>query len=276
MSLQSAARVGDPIEHRSDAIAIGLGLAAALLGGWFAVAATATASAVATALAAIGLGANAGGTGLIVGNWLRSANATSVAGHIVSGAPTVAIGASTLAAANASPTTRVDCHSSFVSQGSRTVCIENAHASRKGDKTQCGGTIAAGCPTVSFGGEPVGGVGPEANGTAFRWLNGGFAIAGGLSGLSRAAWMRLVADPKKPVDVAMVALGGTELTGAALGMAGLPMLGRTTSMVANASSIALRWQRAWAAGGVDKIGEAIIRTPGTAARAVSYLQNLPR
>jgi uncharacterized Zn-binding protein involved in type VI secretion len=276
VSLQSAARVGDPIEHRSDAIAIGLGVAAAILGGYFAVAVTATASAVATALAAIGLGANAGGTGLIVGNWLRSANATGVAGHIVSGAPTVAIGASTLAAANASPATRVDCHSSFVAQGSRTVVIESAHASRKGDKTECGGTIAAGCPSVSFGGEPVGGVGAEANGTTFRLLSAGFAIAGGTSGLARAAWMRLIVDPKKPVDTAMVALGGIELGGTALVMAGLPMLGRSTSMVANASSIALRWRRAWATGGVDKIGEAVIRTPGTAARAVNFLQNLTR
>lgn len=111
-----------------------------------------------------------GGAGLIIGATICSFASTGgdlavllsratgggkmvPAGKIVDGAETVFTGRFSQRAAKAHPETRVDCHGDhFVCQGSKTTFIEGVYASRRKDKTSCGGAIMEGCPNVYIGG----------------------------------------------------------------------------------------------------------------------------
>jgi uncharacterized Zn-binding protein involved in type VI secretion len=121
MSLERAARVGDPVEHSHR---FGGGLLGALVGVAIGVALVAAAP---VALAGLG---------------------------VVAGAMVVAGAGQPKAARMSDP---VKCHpGQTIAEGSDTVFIENWNASRKGDATMCAGKIQDGCANVLIGGNPIG------------------------------------------------------------------------------------------------------------------------
>lgn len=153
-TLEHAARVDDRVTHTSHEASEWAGL---LIGASIGVILTIV----------------TGGTGLIIGATICSfasaggdlADLASravgggkkvPAGKIVDGAASVFTGRFSPRAAKAHPFTKVDCHSeNFVMQGSKTTFIEGVNASRRKDKTSCGGAIMEGCPTVYIGGVPT-------------------------------------------------------------------------------------------------------------------------
>lgn len=179
MSLRVASRVGDGIEHADqrlgNVIALGFGVAGAAVAIFCSpvlVPAGVFASGLTIALQArnvmqlVSFVGNVLGTGVAVGSLT---DGRAIAGRIREGAPSVHIGIGAKNAANASELTVVDCHDSWVAQGSETVFVEDANASRKGDKTECGGVIAEGCATVLIGGTPTYAPGQRDHGEAGGW-----------------------------------------------------------------------------------------------------------
>jgi uncharacterized Zn-binding protein involved in type VI secretion len=183
--LELAARVGDPVAHATYRFGLVgmvggalLGAAAVLaIGAFVGPAAAASVTGVAvidSAIAFLGGAFTAGGTGAAIFGSMNAAwvvtqftqtarkigeaiqGPMEVSGMIATGAITVAIGPSIAPAAMASPRCLLECHAgAFVGEGSSTISIENAAASRRGDKTTCPGVIAHGDETVFFGGDPT-------------------------------------------------------------------------------------------------------------------------
>lgn len=183
-----AAHVEHLVGHRPRTWSSILGYAGMVVGTTIAAAAGGVAAAATAALAASGVGlvlavgllimAMAGASGTIAtvtdmsqrAGGLIDGTAPVAAGKIISGARTVFLGANLRPAANASTSTRVDCHTANVSQGSQTVHTEGHNASRKGDGTSCGGIIMEGCETVDMGGPPVGDRAQDAGNWLYRVL----------------------------------------------------------------------------------------------------------
>src|SRR5687768_639071 len=159
----AAARVGDQIEHSNAMLgfligaAVGLAVGVALLGAVVAApftgglslcAGVAAVAALGGIVAGVGAGAMAGG---VLGGLMSVPS-----GPIITGSLNVLI--------NGKPAARgvmdiVACvkHGQVpkrIAQGSKTVGINGLPAARKGDKTECDGTIAAGSPNVTIGAEP--------------------------------------------------------------------------------------------------------------------------
>ncbi len=273
MAMRHAARVGDPVTHRSEWQTNLLGAGAALVGA--AVVLLGAPLTVPALVGAAGVAANAGGTGLIVGNWFRASRRASAWGHVVSGAPTISIGEAPRPAAKASVGCRVDCHGSFVAEGSRTVIFEDANASREGDRTACAGVLADGYPTVVVGGEPVGDVGEEAHGPTFRVLSAASSLGGPSISLGRATLLRLLSG--RSVEVFNASVASVELLGALLSASGHGHVGKPVGAAANTTSLVARWWRL-RRGGADgaALREALVRTPGTPARIVEAARVLSR
>lgn len=174
MSLERAARVGDPVEHTHRfgggvlgaiaGVAIGVALVAAapvtLAGLGIVAGAMVVAGAASTVITATLVGEG-------VGETLGAHVAAPNAGDIADGAHSVFTGPGMPRAARMSDP--VKCHSGqTIAEGSDTVFIESWNASRKGDATQCDGKIQDGCPTVLIGGNPIGRAG-SANRSEIPW-----------------------------------------------------------------------------------------------------------
>ncbi|KRA62106.1 hypothetical protein ASD89_23740 [Caulobacter sp. Root656] len=195
----AAARMGDQIEHSNAMLgfligaAVGLAVGVALLGAVVAApftgglslcAGVAAVAALGGIVAGVGAGAMAGG---VLGGLMSVPS-----GPILTGSTNVLI--------NGRPAARgvidiVACikHGQVpkrIAQGSRTVGINGMPAARKGDKTECDGTIAAGSPNVSIGAEPgtflpISPEIPEWMSSTAKWMmiiGGGVALGAGLFG----------------------------------------------------------------------------------------------
>lgn len=148
MALERAAHVKMPVTHGSHAAqntaTVGAGVAAFLLSGGTA----ALGAALAAAATWIGIGGTAGKLTdkFVIGDTER--------GKIVDGAVTVLVGEERQRAANADPQkNEAGCDNMPILEGSKEVYAERWNFSRKNDKTECGGKIADGCPTVHIGGD---------------------------------------------------------------------------------------------------------------------------
>lgn len=278
MSMGHAARVGDPIAHHDQSRALAIGVSAAFIGA--AILFTASMGGVPLLLgagagagaaeiaAALGFGAHFGGTALTLANRFRSSERVSVHGHIVSGVSRTFIGVGSRQAANASMATRVDCHASFVSEGSSTIVVEGGHASRQGDHTACGGTVADGCSTVVFGGAPTGGGGAEANSRLFSFVSNGFSIAAPSASLGRATVLRWLGG--QAAERVGAGIAAVELTGA-LAATVAPDVGKPIGAAGNSVSLARRWYQLGQRRGYAEWIEAILRYPGTPTRIESAM-----
>jgi RHS repeat-associated protein len=195
----AAARVGDQIEHSNAMLgfligaAVGLAVGVALLGAVVAApftgglslcAGVAAVAALGGIVAGVGAGAMAGG---VLGGLMSVPS-----GPIITGSLNVLV--------NGKPAARgvmdiVACvkHGQIpkrIAQGSKTVAINSLPAARKGDKTECDGTIAAGSPNVTIGAEPgtflpISPEIPEWMSSTAKWMmiiGGGVALGAGLFG----------------------------------------------------------------------------------------------
>lgn len=212
--LKQAAHVGHPIAHTSNQggwLGMGLGI---LIGG-AAILLTAGAATPFVIATAVGVGAAAGGVGADIGDAIDKRQVLE--GAIVDGARSVFLSARVERAAMADKRTRVSCHTpKFVCRGSKTVFIENKNASRRRDKTSCGGTIARGDRHILVGGESVALPGyehvDEDRGWMHRWRGrvltvvGVVASAPALVGGSVTWWL---------LSGGLSAYGSTDLPGAA-------------------------------------------------------------
>lgn len=92
-----------------------------------------------------------------------------VAGDILDGSPTIATGPGQRRAARMNDPLK--CHAGQkIADGSETVFMEGWNASRKGDGTECAGTIKDGCETVLIGGAVIGMAGTEKREMPMPWL----------------------------------------------------------------------------------------------------------
>ncbi len=195
----AAARVGDQIEHSNAMLgfligaAVGLAVGVALLGAVVAApftgglslcAGVAAVAALGGIVAGVGAGAMAGG---VLGGLMSVPS-----GPIITGSLNVFV--------NGIPAARgvldvVACikHGQVpkrIAQGSKTVGINSLPAARKGDKTECDGTIAAGSPNVFIGAEPgtflpISPEIPEWMSSTAKWMmiiGGAVALGAGLFG----------------------------------------------------------------------------------------------
>jgi uncharacterized Zn-binding protein involved in type VI secretion len=236
--LERAARVGDPVQHSGieaggwTGLALGLLIGAAVVGAAVlcapAVGAVLVGSAVVEAAAvgasttAVALGV-ASATSTVIGAGLTGESVGELvgkhthhdAGDIIDGAHTVFTGEGMPKAARI--TDPVKCHAGKrIAQGSDSVFIENHNASRKGDGTECGGTIHDGCATVLIGGNPAGDMGSE-------------SVSGLLTGTKRTldatSTVLGFVNPKNWVAVALQATGAAAKLYAASGRPGAQTVG---------------------------------------------------
>jgi uncharacterized Zn-binding protein involved in type VI secretion len=185
MSLVNPAHVGNAVTHGASMGADLLGFAGAAVGLVIAIAAlpelaagaavlaAATPVALAGVLVSAGIGVGTVTTALTVTSFIGvvctwgTAGMTAgkyaidhlsddaVAGHIVSGFPTVFLGPAVEQAARADDDTKADCHGdAFGWEGSKIVFLGNKPMSRVGDRLKCVGKIMEGIPTVAVGGDP--------------------------------------------------------------------------------------------------------------------------
>ncbi len=221
MSSEYAARVGDGISHTSHENAGWMGMAAGAALGVIIIIATGGSAGI---IAGIVYVAGFASTGADVGeaaSGLLGGGSLVVAGRIVQGADTVHTGRGAPRAAKAHPDTKVSCHAGeFVAQGSRTTFIENHNASRRKDKTTCGGGIVQGCPTVLIGGAPAYLPGVSVNGEktvtsgVYKWTRVGVDVASlGVPkpGLRSPAFYVWLADAYGKVGSAVDAPGASQV-----------------------------------------------------------------
>ncbi|WP_454718786.1 RHS repeat-associated core domain-containing protein [Caulobacter segnis] len=195
----AAARVGDQIEHSNAMLgfligaAVGLAVGVALLGAVVAApftgglslcAGVAAVAALGGIVAGVGAGAMAGG---ILGGLMSVPSGPIITGSLnvfVNGIP-AARGVLDVAAC-----IKHGQVPKRIAQGSKTVGINSLPAARKGDKTECDGTIAAGSPNVFIGAEPgtflpISPEIPEWMSSTAKWMmiiGGAVALGAGLFG----------------------------------------------------------------------------------------------
>ncbi len=155
MPLERAAHVTMPVTHGSRIMTNTLTVGGAIVGGAggaFAGAPAGGVGAIPGGIAGASTGSSIGGS---AGKVLDSAIMDErVRGNIIDGAPTVLVGEERQRAANADPARKeAGCDNAPISEGSETVYAEKWNFSRKNDRTDCGGKISDGCPTVHIGGE---------------------------------------------------------------------------------------------------------------------------
>ncbi|USQ93967.1 RHS repeat-associated core domain-containing protein [Caulobacter sp. RL271] len=231
----AAARVGDQIEHSNAMLgfligaAVGLAVGVALLGAVVAApftgglslcAGVAAVAALGGIVAGVGAGAMAGG---VLGGLMSVPS-----GPIITGSLNVFV--------NGIPAARgvrdiVACikHGQVpkrIAQGSKTVGINSLPAARKGDKTECDGTIAAGSPNVFIGAEPgtflpISPEIPEWMSATAKWMmiiGGGVALGAGLLGAALGG-LAAVAAFVGEVGLAVVTSAAGKMIGGAIGEA---------------------------------------------------------
>ena len=147
MSLERAAHVRHGIAHSSE-LGENVGMFAGFLLGVAGVLLAPFSAGTSLTLSVGGFGSLLGG---IVGGALDKRKV--IDGRIADGARTVYYSPAVERAAHAHEQCKVDCHGgAHVVQGSRTVFVELAYASRFGDGTSCAGRIAEGDPRIFIGG----------------------------------------------------------------------------------------------------------------------------
>lgn len=157
MPIERAAHVKMPITHGSRIATNTLTVGGAVVGGVGGAIAGAPAGGVGAIPGGIAGAATGSGIGGSAGKVIDSALVgDSVRGPVIDGAPTVLVGEERQKAANADPgKNEAGCDNAPISEGSESVYAEKWNFSRKNDRTDCGGKIADGCPTVHIGGNPT-------------------------------------------------------------------------------------------------------------------------
>jgi hypothetical protein len=159
MSLEHPAHVGNGVTHGASMGQIALGIGGIAVGAviaffcWPEVAGAAAITA--AVVGAAGTVSFSTAIGLFIGKQVDKLSAPSVAGHILTGFPTVFLGPGIKQAARADEDTTADCAGEHVGwEGSDTVFLGVRPMSRIGDRLKCQGKICEGIESVSVGGKP--------------------------------------------------------------------------------------------------------------------------